>query len=104
VHGGHSYYVKETEVFSLDRVFAHTSILFCTADMFSCPLLAPFRHKHSIPDSHILALSKPPPPIADFMSYLKSASFPSSNLNNRFAMPSPQPSVQLVTYKYEIEK
>jgi len=29
---GHSYYVKETKGFSLDRVFAHTSILFCTAE------------------------------------------------------------------------
>ena len=32
MHGGHSYYVKETKGFSLDRVFAHTSILFCTAE------------------------------------------------------------------------
>jgi len=31
VLGGHSYYVKETKGFSLDRVFAHTSILFFTA-------------------------------------------------------------------------
>jgi len=33
VHGGHSYYVKETKGFSLDRVFAHTSILLCTAEL-----------------------------------------------------------------------
>ena len=31
MHGGHSYYVKKTKGFSLDRVSAHTSILFCTA-------------------------------------------------------------------------
>ena len=31
------YYVKETKGFSLDRVFAHTSILFCTAEIWKTP-------------------------------------------------------------------
>jgi len=63
VHGGHSYYVKKTKGFPLDHVFAHTSILFCTAERKILPRKVELTYRHQQTsgknDSRIIGLWKP---------------------------------------------